>query len=207
MYLYICNSCSDDDMVKRVLKDYCLRKKLTLTDKQIDSFIVLRDEKGKPYFPGLDVFFSVSHSGNWWACLMAQDPVGLDIEIPGKSRNFIKIAERFFTEEECEYVKRNGTDRFIDMWVRKEAFVKYLGTGISEGLSSFSVLKNGEFLSCIDKTDQYGCSNKKGFMYAIDFNKSKETSQNSDRNIIDGNITGAYCIGKEKEIKEIIRLK
>ena len=38
--------------------------------------------------------------------------------------------------------------KLLWLWVRKEAYVKYLGTGIGEGLKSFSVVdinENGEW--------------------------------------------------------------
>ena len=59
-------------------------------------------------------------------------------------------AVRFFTPEETGFVKSNGADGFFRLWVRKEAYVKYMGEGISYGLDSFS-LSDGIRLS-----DEYG---------------------------------------------------
>ena len=35
------------------------------------------------------------------------------------------------------------------MWVRKEAYVKYIGSGLAEGLNSFMVIQNGDFSPCV----------------------------------------------------------
>ncbi|MBR5001340.1 MAG: 4-phosphopantetheinyl transferase family protein, partial [Firmicutes bacterium] len=34
-------------------------------------------------------------------------------------------------------------EKLLWLWVRKEAYVKYLGTGIGEGLKTFSVVQEG----------------------------------------------------------------
>lgn len=46
------------------------------------------------------------------------------------------IAERFFSPEEFELIKRSEDPRtlFLRFWTRKEAYLKLKGDGISEGL-------------------------------------------------------------------------
>lgn len=56
---------------------------------------VLRAPSGKPYFDNLDIHFSISHSGDLWACLMGPQRCGLDIQYI-KPCNCHKIARRFF---------------------------------------------------------------------------------------------------------------
>lgn len=127
-------------MVLLARKDYIRRAGLVLPQEEQDAVRVLRDPKGKPYFEGCNgIFFSISHSENWWGCLMADEKVGFDLEAIRYRKNFEGIAARFFTEEEHQYVVRNGLSGFFEIWVRKEAYVKYLGTGLSEGLRTFSV--------------------------------------------------------------------
>lgn len=127
-------------MASLALRDFICRAGIVLTPAERESITVLRDSKGKPYFEGCSgIFFSVSHSGNWWGCLMAAEQVGFDLEVIRNRKNYEGIAARFFTEEEHQYVMRNGIFGFFEIWVRKEAYVKYLGTGLSEGLRTFSV--------------------------------------------------------------------
>ena len=64
-----------------------------------------------------------------------------------KDRAIKKDCERFFTEEEAEYVRDNDGDpvSFAKGWVRKEAYSKYTGKGLSD-FANFSV-SDGERLN------------------------------------------------------------
>ncbi|MGN1115342.1 MAG: 4'-phosphopantetheinyl transferase family protein [Candidatus Ornithomonoglobus sp.] len=104
-------------------------------------------EHGKPYLLNDDGYhFSVSHSGNCIAFADCDAPVGVDIERIREGK--LKIAKRFFTENECSFIEKSAepdTD-FYKIWTAKEAYVKMLGTGLSKPLTSFDVLDNN--LSC-----------------------------------------------------------
>lgn len=91
-----------------------------------------------------DLFFSISHTNRWWACAVYSRPIGADIEERGR-RVKEAVAERFFTKEEQQWLLKKGNmqDHILELWVRKEAYVKYLGTGLSEGLWSFSAVRDG----------------------------------------------------------------
>jgi phosphopantetheinyl transferase len=108
---------------------------------------------GKPYFaePPLagNVHFSVSHSGRYWAALFADVEVGLDIEELSIHRSLTPermngIAERFFAEDErarlAAAAPHDTREMFFRIWTAKEAYVKYTGRGLAEGLASFSSL-------------------------------------------------------------------
>lgn len=119
---------------------------------------------GKPYFKDIDfVHFSVSHSGGIWALAMHDKPVGLDIEFRKKRLdNYLKLAERFFTVQEYDYVKMNGLGGFLRIWVRKEACLKLTGQGLSGGLRSFTVIGNK------------GMKRKTDMGYVIEFSVMKD---------------------------------
>jgi len=153
LYLYHSENRDSDVLVRKALREYCGIQKIKLTDEELRDIVIEREGKGKPCFAGLStagdqgnpvIHFSLSHSGSWWGCLMAEEPVGFDLEVCREKVNYEKIAQRFFTKEECELILAEGLDAFYDVWVRKEAYVKYLGTGLAEGLDSFSVIKDGE---------------------------------------------------------------
>lgn len=131
-------SLKTDDLVREVLVQY--RREEGSSPKSMPS--ILRTESGKPFFDGGDVHFSVSHSGSIWACLMGKQPVGLDIQ-EKKPARWKNIAERFFTEAERDFVARKGEDAFWRIWVAKEAYVKYLGTTLAEGLGKYSIVEEG----------------------------------------------------------------
>lgn len=99
----------------------------TGTDIPEDSEIV-RDEKGKPYFSGLPVHFSLSHSESMWMCMFSDGPCGLDVQKVRKC-SWERIAERNFGDRELKFAKLFGEEGFFQVWVRKEALAKYTGRG------------------------------------------------------------------------------
>lgn len=101
--------------------------------------------KGKPVLLGINKHISVTTTENLMICAIADAPIGIDGEhvarFTGESRvDYPGIAERFFTEEEAEYVRGgdNPGMRFAKVWVRKEAYSKYTGKGLVD-FPNFSV--------------------------------------------------------------------
>lgn len=115
-----------------------------------------RNEHGKPYLTDYpDLFINVSHSGDFAVCVASDTEVGIDIQ-KIRTANF-RIAQRYFTKEECDFI---GSDnlRFFDLWSRKESYVKATGTGITVPLNSFSVLCDTDkyrFIPLTPPTDEY----------------------------------------------------
>ena len=106
------------------------------------AYDIVRPKGGKPYVEGLSgVFFNISHSGNYVVCAVADREVGVDIERRGTVR--LAVARRFFHPDELADLERlSGKERdirFFDYWSAKEAFLKYVGTGLARPLSSFRV--------------------------------------------------------------------
>ncbi len=87
-----------------------------------------RRKGGKPYFPLLELEFSLSHSEELWMCAFSEGPCGLDVQ---KIRpcSWEKIAERHFGKQELRYAELFGEEGFFQLWVRKEALGKYTGKG------------------------------------------------------------------------------
>ena len=89
------------------------------------------------------IHFNISHSGCYVACAVADEPVGIDIEIIKPVD--LKIAERFFALDEARYVMDgNHTFRFYDVWTKKESRIKWEGKGLSKPITSFSVFDSDE---------------------------------------------------------------
>lgn len=104
---------------------------------------------GKPVFPGnSEVYFNLSHSGDYAALAFGRKPLGVDIECVKRAN--LKVAKRFFQKEEYEYLaEREGAeqaDAFFRIWTAKEAVVKAAGGGLCVPLDSFCVLE--ERLKC-----------------------------------------------------------
>ena len=94
---------------------------------------------GKPFLVNSPhIHFNISHAGNFVACAIADEPIGIDIEIIKPTE--MKIAERFFAPDEVTYITSDGSIyRFYEVWTKKESRIKWEGTGLSIPLSSFSV--------------------------------------------------------------------
>ncbi len=104
------------------------------------------NKNGKPYLRDYkDIFFSLSHSGKWALAVFSDEETGCDIqEIKDINLN---IANRFFTENERDYINgsEDKTDSFFEVWVRKESLIKALGTGFSAPFNSFDVFADTEW--------------------------------------------------------------
>lgn len=101
-------------------------------------------EWGKPFFQAYPVIhFSLSHSGAYAVCSIGEVPVGNDIEQVREGR--LKVAERFFTEQELEFLhavqdEEEITQRMFRIWTMKESFLKVTGRGMTLSLKDFSVI-------------------------------------------------------------------
>jgi len=138
-------------LLKRAVEMYAKEEQNHLNvNSNIDSvqFQLKKTENGKPYFENIPLHFSISHTGKLWGCLISQSNAGLDIQEKRKV-NYHKLADRFFLDEEIAFVRENGMDGFFDIWVRKEACIKYFGTGIRD-IKSFCVVKDGKLTEKIN---------------------------------------------------------
>ena len=106
-----------------------------------------QNETGKPALdPQLsrELRFNLSHSGQ--TALMAfalGRRIGIDLEQPRPDTDHLKIARRFFSEEESRSLAAAPPEAqpalFTRIWTRKEAVIKAVGLGLSMPLNGFSV--------------------------------------------------------------------
>ncbi len=112
---------------------------------------VLRTDKGKPYFEGFPLFFSVSHSKEYTAVAFCNEKIGIDLQDIRNCKEK-SIAKKFFhPDEQKAYL--DGYD-FFKIWTMKESYVKFLGLGIDKNFKNFSVfdLKHFTFVDIPDHT-------------------------------------------------------
>ncbi len=161
IYLYDKREIKDrEESVRRVCKAYAKETAMdSAAQKLLEAAGISREAKGKPYFPDIpQIHFSVSHSGNVWGCAVDSCPLGFDLEdlsrfeagrkdgrdaAEGRQERWLRLARRYFTESEYEYVRMGGKEAFFRLWVRKEAYLKYKGEGLSLGLGSFELVWSG----------------------------------------------------------------
>ncbi len=134
----------DEDKLRSLLVEKLLNEVL-IENKLVDfTPITLEyDRNGKPSVKDkTDLFISLSHSGNYVACIVADTPCGIDIE--KTDRNYDVISGRIFSEDENEEkaLQVFGKDFYAIIWTLKEAVVKAMGVGIVKDFREFSVLSD-----------------------------------------------------------------
>ncbi len=93
---------------------------------------------GKPYllrYPKLH--FNISHCEEAAACVVANHPVGIDVESIGTQLDS-ELMEHVCHEEECRSILQaeNPAQAFAQIWTRKESYLKYSGTGLVDDLKN-----------------------------------------------------------------------
>lgn len=123
-------------MVSRVAVKDAVRQLLSLQKNHPCypiTFEIRSDEAGKPYLLGdmtNDIHISLAHKGKDAVAIAQQyKPVGIDMEvIAERSAGFYPLV---FTDAEMELLKDREQDEWTTrFWVAKEAYGKFLGTGL-----------------------------------------------------------------------------
>lgn len=129
--------------------------------------------------------FSVSHTKNFVLCAVSEHgAVGADAE---RVRNApAAVMRRAFCEAEIRYVSTPAfsDERFFEIWTKKEAYTKFLGTGLAVELISINTLAPA--LACHFYT--FSCENCICAVYGTDAPD------------------GALCLLSEKEILDFFTL-
>jgi 4'-phosphopantetheinyl transferase len=106
---------------------------------------------GKPLLdvPGAAPHFSLSHSGDWILfAIDEQSPVGVDVESVRAEVAQIEHLHWVLAAEEQRWLDRlpetHRASAFARAWVRKEAYVKALGVGVSRNLEAIAIVDGSE---------------------------------------------------------------
>ena len=84
--------------------------------------------RGKPYFPGEPVHFSISHTKKHAFCVLSDQPVGIDAEEVDRDIR-PELAEKILSPTEKERYD-NQKETLLRFWVLKEAAAKCSGEGL-----------------------------------------------------------------------------
>lgn len=87
-----------------------------------------------------DIHFNLSHCKKGILCVIDDQPVGCDIEaIPTKLN--MSLCKYCHHEQEVAHILESTqpTMAFTELWTRKEAFVKLIGTGLNDNLQQLLV--------------------------------------------------------------------
>ena len=111
-----------------------------------EKIIINYGEHGKPSVDG--IHFNLSHSENLCVIAVSSMPIGIDLEYTSKSIDFLKIAKRYFSSQDFNFIKAAPDEKqktlFYELWCKREAYSKMLGISVWNTLnkSSFQEFKN-----------------------------------------------------------------
>lgn len=114
------------------------------------DFSIEYDPRGKPLLlsdPPLHM--SLSHTGTTALLGLSSHPLGVDAESL-RPIDQGAVSRRFFCPQEAEYVERQGPEGFFSLWVLKESLLKRSGEGLSGGLSSTCLVRDGNLIDSVD---------------------------------------------------------
>ena len=127
-----------------MVTDLSIQSRLALDLLSTKSRLVRYNEHGKPFFED-GPFFSISHCKEAIAVVVAEEPVGIDVESIRKADE--SLIERVMNKQEREQldgVEGIEKDRlFTRLWTQKEAVVKALGTGLQSFEQIQGILEKG----------------------------------------------------------------
>ena len=150
-------NCGEDD-VKRTLAGRLLLERMIKRLYGKERFEIKYNRNGKPLCDFC--FFSISHSGDFAAVAVSDDPIGVDIQIPGGFKKREKYM--LFSPEECGFVNAaDSENRFFTLWTMKEAYIKAEG-GVLSDAAGLSLVGGGLLEAKLsgyhfetEKTDSY----------------------------------------------------
>lgn len=110
-----------------------LLKKLIKEELKSDEISVYNLPSGKPVAKAKEkeIFVSITHSGDFVACAIADTSVGIDLEAKREIKP--EFINRVLSEAELEFVKESDDFQtaFLKIWTAKEAYLKLTGQGLS----------------------------------------------------------------------------
>ena len=119
------NGQSGHEAGRELLRQLCREE----TGKEIPEILIT--DRGKPYFSGTGLHFSISHTPNHAFCALSENNVGLDAEEADRNIN-LKLAEKILSPEEKRQFDAAEDQRkaLLTFWVLKEAAAKLSGEGL-----------------------------------------------------------------------------
>jgi phosphopantetheinyl transferase len=103
----------------------------------------------KPFLPGEQYHFSISHCGDFAAAIVSKDRrVGVDIEIP--LDKIVRIKDKFLGPDESRLPGNIDIDQLTLYWSVKEAVFKWFGEGGVDFREHIQIRKpsGGESMEC-----------------------------------------------------------
>ena len=134
-----------EHMIAEKLLETALRKEFNIDLKYEPR---AEGEHGKPFFsyrPSLH--YNISHSGDYVLCLLADQEVGIDVQVHRKA-NYERMLRRMVPEEQYTEILAgvDAEQKFFEQWVLREAYIKWTGEGLSRDLRTISMDEGSHML-------------------------------------------------------------
>ncbi len=147
-----------DALIAKSLSAYGKERGLSLKE----PITIMRTEQGKPYVLSEGFFVGVSHTVSLVLVAVASFDFGLDVErkdrlLSQKDR----LLTRFYSQKEQAEVlgQKEGAQKqcVLSLWTKKEAYLKYMGTGLKDlkqadtfrAEGSFYTIEHGAYLVAV----------------------------------------------------------
>jgi 4'-phosphopantetheinyl transferase len=93
------------------------------------------------------LYFSLSHSGDWLACAVSSQPVGVDVECSDRVRDFPALSEWMHEPQALQDMPASPGEQqawFYAQWTLKEAWLKQ----VTSASSSRPSMRSARFTAC-----------------------------------------------------------
>lgn len=119
-----------------------LLREILKKDYHLEAVCLERDEWGKPYLKNGELFFNVSHAGEYVVIALSENPVGVDIE--GRRKIKDGMYRKVVQPEEQMLIGGDREWDFLRLWTLKESFVKAEGKGLRIPMKEYYFVKEAE---------------------------------------------------------------
>ena len=139
---------SEVEQMRGLAVSVLLRIALEEEGVSFDTLEFARGAHGKPYIVDCDIYFNVSHAGEYALSAGCDQDVGVDVEsltrLDEQPNQVMRIAERILTDKERKLWEQSGMNasELLRIWTRKESYAKREGIGLSIGLESVYTTEN-----------------------------------------------------------------
>jgi len=119
-----------------------------------NKVIVATYAYGKPYIKGhADFYFSISHTRSLIVLAVGVSLLGIDVECCTNLLHVPSVVSHFSQEEQIyiENYSEKKKEVILEIWTKKEAYLKALGLGLLRKLNSFNVLNDTRFVTYKDE--------------------------------------------------------
>lgn len=134
----------EKDKAQAVLSELLIRVLYCEQNNVSNSDVIFKfNEFGKPFIENYKNFcFNISHSNDVIVAIIDNEDIGIDVELIQNLSD--DLAKFFCTENEYNQIlkeEKNNKGKLITfIWSLKEAYLKFLGTGMSKSFKSFDVI-------------------------------------------------------------------